>query len=454
MFASENGQTVLEEDYDENYVPTEEEIREYATVIGIDPDREPDLMYIAREGINAPLPPDWKPCQDTSNDIYYFNFTTGESIWDHPCDDYYRKMVSEERKKLESGIRSKKVTKAPKKEVKRTNSGPRLLNNNNNNNNNGTKNGSLSQHHIEANAGRGLHNNSGAINDPASLAPLKGISGGASNTPASLGGSLRSTGGKSFLNSTGREENIQVLQFSDDEEDPGMGTASSVAAKFHLVGQQEIKNYYEESEDYEDEETHDGPLKKKTSSESSTEDYRKDVNFGIDKSLSDRLEMFQQQGDFDSTATSLKMSGTLDVGKSSSLDLENGSPRKSLPLDDESRRKRTDMFTNALEKNKKAVIQEEEEDEEEEEEDEEEEEEKETDNKSLQSHSLFLAKDRAQREKEEALEAFKEKLKKELATEKDRLAEEQVRAESFSSFLCFSCALPETEPSDVAFGCI
>ena len=91
-------------DYDENYVPTEEEIREYATVIGIEPDKEPDLMYIAREGINAPLPPDWKPCQDTSNDIYYFNFTSGESIWDHPCDDYYKKMVSEARQKHEGWI--------------------------------------------------------------------------------------------------------------------------------------------------------------------------------------------------------------------------------------------------------------------------------------------------------------------------------------------------------------
>ena len=37
------------------------EIREYATVIGIDPDHEPELMWIAKEGISAPLPPDWRP---------------------------------------------------------------------------------------------------------------------------------------------------------------------------------------------------------------------------------------------------------------------------------------------------------------------------------------------------------------------------------------------------------
>ena len=37
------------------------EIYEYAAVIGIDPDTEHHLMWIAREGINAPLPENWKP---------------------------------------------------------------------------------------------------------------------------------------------------------------------------------------------------------------------------------------------------------------------------------------------------------------------------------------------------------------------------------------------------------
>jgi len=37
------------------------EILEYAKVIDIDPYREPELMYIARQGIVASLPQDWKP---------------------------------------------------------------------------------------------------------------------------------------------------------------------------------------------------------------------------------------------------------------------------------------------------------------------------------------------------------------------------------------------------------
>jgi len=34
---------------------------EYAQLIGIDPHTEKNLLWIAREGIVAPLPPDWKP---------------------------------------------------------------------------------------------------------------------------------------------------------------------------------------------------------------------------------------------------------------------------------------------------------------------------------------------------------------------------------------------------------
>ena len=37
------------------------EIYEYAQVIGLDPDVDTELMWIAREGINAPLPDSWKP---------------------------------------------------------------------------------------------------------------------------------------------------------------------------------------------------------------------------------------------------------------------------------------------------------------------------------------------------------------------------------------------------------
>lgn len=50
--------------------------------------------------------------QDANGDIYYFNFQTGDSVWDHPCDDYYRNMVTDERRRRSSmGASAKKDNK-------------------------------------------------------------------------------------------------------------------------------------------------------------------------------------------------------------------------------------------------------------------------------------------------------------------------------------------------------
>nr|KAF6342643.1 centrosomal protein 164 [Pipistrellus kuhlii] len=111
-------QLVLEEDYDETYIPSDQEILEFAKEIGIDPSKEPELMWLAREGIVAPLPAEWKPCQDITGDIYYFNFANGQSTWDHPCDEHYRNLVVQERGKLASSGAVKKKDKKKKKEKK------------------------------------------------------------------------------------------------------------------------------------------------------------------------------------------------------------------------------------------------------------------------------------------------------------------------------------------------
>ncbi|XP_041660210.1 centrosomal protein of 164 kDa-like isoform X1 [Cheilinus undulatus] len=117
-------QLILEEDYDENYIPSEQEILEYAREIGIDPENEPELMWLAREGIVAPLPPEWKPCQDVTGDIYYFNFSSGQSTWDHPCDEHYRRLVVEERERAQvnaaaGGTGAKKDKEKKKKKEKK-----------------------------------------------------------------------------------------------------------------------------------------------------------------------------------------------------------------------------------------------------------------------------------------------------------------------------------------------
>ncbi|XP_053942783.1 centrosomal protein of 164 kDa isoform X2 [Cuculus canorus] len=114
-------QIVLEEEYDETYIPSEEDILSYAQEIGIDPEKEPELLWLARQGMTAVLPPEWKPCQDVTGEVYYFNFVSGESSWEHPNDIYYKELVIQEREKLMvlGSLKKKEKKKKGKKEKKK-----------------------------------------------------------------------------------------------------------------------------------------------------------------------------------------------------------------------------------------------------------------------------------------------------------------------------------------------
>uniref|UniRef100_A0A8C7X4S9 Centrosomal protein of 164 kDa n=1 Tax=Oryzias sinensis TaxID=183150 RepID=A0A8C7X4S9_9TELE len=183
MTAVIGDQLILEEEYDESFIPSDKEIQEYAREIGIDPDKEPELLWLAKEGIKAPLPPEWKPCQDVTGDIYYFNFSTGQSTWDHPCDEHYRQLVIQERGRgpltaTAEGLGTKKEKKKKKekkeKKEKKKNAPLKTL---------GSLNSSL-----------------GPLVPPlVGLAPLRGLEGPGVSRPfgsaASLQGSLGSSGG-------------------------------------------------------------------------------------------------------------------------------------------------------------------------------------------------------------------------------------------------------------------
>merc|ERR1712151_789308 len=81
----------------------EKEIEEYAEWLGMDLQKDRDLFWIAKAGLKAPLPKPWKPCQSEEHEIFYFNFETGESVWDHPCDEHYRRVFAEHKAKKEAG---------------------------------------------------------------------------------------------------------------------------------------------------------------------------------------------------------------------------------------------------------------------------------------------------------------------------------------------------------------
>lgn len=57
----------------------------------MNPDQDHEFFYIAEKGLKASIPAPWKACQTKDGQIYYFNFNTGESQWEHPCDEEFRK---------------------------------------------------------------------------------------------------------------------------------------------------------------------------------------------------------------------------------------------------------------------------------------------------------------------------------------------------------------------------
>lgn len=89
---------ILEEKIDPNYELTEEEYFEYIETLGIQLPEDNDLLYIVHEALKAELPKEWKPCQTKDGQVYYFNFQSGESVWDHPIDSYYREKVKKAKK--------------------------------------------------------------------------------------------------------------------------------------------------------------------------------------------------------------------------------------------------------------------------------------------------------------------------------------------------------------------
>mmetsp|Transcript_86386 Transcript_86386/g.279732 ORF Transcript_86386/g.279732 Transcript_86386/m.279732 type:complete len:190 (-) Transcript_86386:228-797(-) len=99
----EDGVIILEEKPSEEFEPTEEEVRNYAEWLGMDAEADADLMYLAREGLKAPLTDGWKPCQNAEGEIFYFNFETGQSSWDHPADETYRNLVQDKKREKREG---------------------------------------------------------------------------------------------------------------------------------------------------------------------------------------------------------------------------------------------------------------------------------------------------------------------------------------------------------------
>eukprot|EP00929_Paragymnodinium_shiwhaense_P034146 TRINITY_DN18618_c0_g2_i2.p1 TRINITY_DN18618_c0_g2~~TRINITY_DN18618_c0_g2_i2.p1 ORF type:complete len:269 (+),score=60.77 TRINITY_DN18618_c0_g2_i2:155-961(+) len=98
---------VLEELGNISYQPTEDEIDEYAEWLGMDPNVDLPFLHIAEFGLKAPLPEPWRACQAPDGEVFYFNFQTSESVWDHPIDEECRRRFQEAKKAARNPVAPK-----------------------------------------------------------------------------------------------------------------------------------------------------------------------------------------------------------------------------------------------------------------------------------------------------------------------------------------------------------
>mmetsp|Transcript_24247 Transcript_24247/g.68087 ORF Transcript_24247/g.68087 Transcript_24247/m.68087 type:complete len:500 (-) Transcript_24247:39-1538(-) len=70
--------------------PSGPELIAYARYLGIDPVADHDLLWIAYEALEAPLPSDWTEHFDSNDRVFYYNATMRVSSWTHPLEHIYR----------------------------------------------------------------------------------------------------------------------------------------------------------------------------------------------------------------------------------------------------------------------------------------------------------------------------------------------------------------------------
>jgi hypothetical protein len=74
--------------------PSTEEVIEYAKFLGmnIQDDRDKELLWIAKEAMAAALPAGWTQHEDKDGFVFFYNAATEQSTYEHPMDDFYRKV--------------------------------------------------------------------------------------------------------------------------------------------------------------------------------------------------------------------------------------------------------------------------------------------------------------------------------------------------------------------------
>mmetsp|Transcript_8622 Transcript_8622/g.23170 ORF Transcript_8622/g.23170 Transcript_8622/m.23170 type:complete len:932 (-) Transcript_8622:52-2847(-) len=76
------------------------DVIEYARHIGMEPVDDANLLFVAEEGLTAPLPHGWEESRDEQGNVFYYSDITGVSSWEHPNDAFYKKLYEELRRVL------------------------------------------------------------------------------------------------------------------------------------------------------------------------------------------------------------------------------------------------------------------------------------------------------------------------------------------------------------------
>eukprot|EP00756_Hemistasia_phaeocysticola_P023540 Hpha_TRINITY_DN15900_c0_g12::TRINITY_DN15900_c0_g12_i1::g.73741::m.73741 len=85
------------------------QVLQYATdILGMNLDgNDRRLLHIAREGVEASLPPEWHWARSASTgDVYYIHAPSRKTQWDHPADEHYRRVLKRKRKHLTCVLRA------------------------------------------------------------------------------------------------------------------------------------------------------------------------------------------------------------------------------------------------------------------------------------------------------------------------------------------------------------
>jgi len=68
------------------------DFKEFAKSLGVDAE-DGDLLWVAKEAFEAPLPSGWSEHLDPEGRVYFFSQVTQQSSWSHPMDDVFRELI-------------------------------------------------------------------------------------------------------------------------------------------------------------------------------------------------------------------------------------------------------------------------------------------------------------------------------------------------------------------------